>query len=227
MAISDLDEGPHEECGVVGLSGIDDAAQLAFLGLYSLQHRGQESAGICALSDGQAQLHKGAGLVGDVFNAGVLKGLPGRTAVGHVRYSTAGGSEVLNAQPILVRYAEGDLVIAHNGNLTNAHDLKKQLVGEGAIFRTTSDSEVIVHLIARSREKTIDGQIVDALNQLEGAFSLVLTVNEVMYAVCDPRGYRPLVLGKLDEGHVVVSETCALDILGAEFVRDIKRGPQD
>ena len=224
MAISDLDEGPHEECGVVGLSGIDDAAQLAFLGLYSLQHRGQESAGICALSDGQAQLHKGAGLVGDVFNAGVLKGLPGRTAVGHVRYSTAGGSEVLNAQPILVRYAEGDLVIAHNGNLTNAHDLKKQLVGEGAIFRTTSDSEVIVHLIARSREKTIDGQIVDALNQLEGAFSLVLTVNEVMYAVCDPRGYRPLVLGKLDEGHVVVSETCALDILGAEFVRDIKRG---
>ncbi len=224
MAISDLDEGPHEECGVVGLSGIDDAAQLAFLGLYSLQHRGQESAGICALSDGQAQLHKGAGLVGDVFNAGVLKGLPGRTAVGHVRYSTAGGSEVLNAQPILVRYAEGDLVIAHNGNLTNAHDLKKQLVGEGAIFRTTSDSEVIVHLIARSREKTIDGQIVDALNQLEGAFSLVLTVNEVMYAVCDPRGYRPLVLGKLDEGHVVASETCALDILGAEFVRDIKRG---
>ncbi|HAW89247.1 MAG TPA: amidophosphoribosyltransferase, partial [Gemmatimonadetes bacterium] len=148
VSASQLDEGPHEECGVVGLSGIDNAASLAFTALYSLQHRGQESAGICALADGEARLHKGAGLVADVFSADVLKGLPGRTAVGHVRYSTAGGSEVLNAQPIVVRYAEGDLAVAHNGNLTNAHDLKKQLVGEGAIFQTTSDSEVIVHLIA-------------------------------------------------------------------------------
>ena len=224
VAASQLDDRPHEECGVVGFSGIDGAAELAFLGLYSLQHRGQESAGICAIGDGEARLHKGVGLVADVFSADVLKGLLGRTAVGHVRYSTAGGRDVLNAQPILVRYAEGDLVVAHNGNLTNAYDLKKQLVGEGAIFRTTSDSEVIVHLIARSREKSIDGQVVDALNQLEGAFSLAITVGEVMYAVCDPRGYRPLVLGRLEEGHVVVSETCALDILGAEYVRDIKRG---
>ena len=224
VSASQLDEGPHEECGIVGLSGIDDAAQLAFLGLYSLQHRGQESAGICALADGEARLHKGAGLVGDVFSTDVLKGLPGRTAVGHVRYSTAGGSAVVNAQPIVVRYAEGDLAVAHNGNLTNAHDLKKQLVGEGAIFQTTSDSEVIVHLIARSREKTIDGQIVDAFRQVEGAFSIALTVGEVMYAICDPRGYRPLVLGRLEEGHVLASETCALDILGAEFVRNIERG---
>ncbi len=224
VAASDLDDRPHEECGVVGFSGIDGAAQLAFLALYSLQHRGQESAGICALSHGEVRLHKAAGLVGDVFNADILKGLPGRTAVGHVRYSTAGGSQVLNAQPIVVRYAEGDLAVAHNGNLTNAHDLKTRLVKEGAIFQTTSDSEVIVHLIARSREETVDGQVGDALNQLEGAFSLVLTVDEVMYAVCDPRGYRPLVLGRLEEGHVVVSETCALDILGAEYLRDIKRG---
>ncbi len=221
---SHLDDRPHEECGIVGFSGIDDAAELAFLALYSLQHRGQESAGICAISDGEARLHKAVGLVSEVFNADVLKGLPGRTAVGHVRYSTAGGSQALNAQPIVVRYAEGDLAVAHNGNLTNAHDLKTRLVKEGAIFQTTADSEVIIHLIARSREKTVDGQVADALNQLEGAFSLALTVNEVMYAVCDPRGYRPLVLGKLDQGHVIVSETCALDILGAEYLRDIRRG---
>jgi len=224
IAASDLDERPHEECGIVGFSGIDGAAELAFLGLYSLQHRGQESAGICAIQGGEARLHKAVGLVGDVFNADVLKGLPGCTAVGHVRYSTAGGSQALNAQPIVVRYAEGDLAVSHNGNLTNAHDLKTRLVKEGAIFQTTSDSEVIVHLIARSREETIDAQVADALHQLEGAFSLAITVGEVMYAIRDPRGYRPLVLGKLEEGHVVVSETCALDILGAEYIRDIRRG---
>ncbi len=151
VAACQLDDRPHEECGVVGFSGIDGAAELAFLGLYSLQHRGQESAGICAIGDGEARLHKAVGLVADVFNADVLKGLPGRTAVGHVRYSTAGGSQALNAQPIVVRYREGDLAVAHNGNLTNAHDLKTRLVKEGAIFQTTSDSEVIVHLIARSR----------------------------------------------------------------------------
>ena len=221
---SQLDGRPRDECGVVGFSGVDAAAELAFLGLYALQHRGQESAGICALADGEARLHKGVGLVADVFSAEILKGLPGRTAVGHVRYSTAGGSVGLNAQPIVVRYAEGDLAVAHNGNLTNAHDLKTQLVGEGAIFQTTSDSEVIVHLIARSRKKTIDAQVADALRQLEGAFSLIVTVGEVMYAVRDPRGYRPLVLGKLEDGHVVASETCALDILGATYVRDVARG---
>ena len=130
----------------------------------------------------------------------------------------------MNAQPIVVRYGGGDLAVAHNGNLTNAHDLKTQLVREGAIFQTTSDSEVIIHLIARSRETTIDGQVADALSQLEGAFSLAITVDEVMYAIRDPRGYRPLVLGSLDEGHVIASETCALDILSAKYVRDIQRG---
>jgi amidophosphoribosyltransferase len=224
VVTSHLDDRPHEECGVVGFSGIDDAAELAFLALYSLQHRGQESAGICAIDDGEARLHKGVGLVADVFSAETLRGLPGRTAVGHVRYSTAGGSRAVNAQPIVVRYAEGDLSVAHNGNLTNAHDLKTRLVKEGAIFQTTSDSEVIVHLIARSREETIDAQVADALNQLEGAFSVAITVGEVLYAVRDPRGYRPLVLGTLEAGYVVASETCALDILDAEYVRDIERG---
>ena len=221
---SEFDEGPHEECGVVGVSGIEGAAELAFLALYALQHRGQESAGIYAIRDGEARVHKDVGLVGDVFNAEVLLKLPGRTALGHVRYSTAGGSRVLNAQPIVVRYAEGDLGVAHNGNLTNAHDLKKRLVAEGAIFQTTSDSEVIVHLIARSRHETIDAQVDDALSHLEGAFSLAITIGETLYAVRDPRGYRPLMLGKLDDGHVVTSETCALDIVGAEYVRDIEPG---
>ena len=208
----------------MGISGIDGAAELAFLGLYALQHRGQESAGICAIQDGEARVYKDVGLVGDVFNAESLIKLPGRTALGHVRYSTAGGSRVLNAQPIVVRYAEGDLGVAHNGNLTNAHDLKKRLVDEGAIFQTTSDSEVIVHLIARSRQDTIDAQITDALSHLEGAFSLAITVGETLYAIRDPRGYRPLMLGKLDGGHVVTSETCALDIVGAEYLRDLVPG---
>ena len=224
IVASHLDEGPHEECGVVGISGIEGAAELAFLALYALQHRGQESAGICAISDGEARLYKEVGLVGDVFDAESLIKLPGRTAIGHVRYSTAGGSKALNAQPIVVRYAEGDLGISHNGNLTNAHDLKSRLVSEGAIFQTTSDSEVIVHLIARSRHDNVDAQVDDALSHLEGAFSLAITVGDTLYAVRDPRGYRPLVLGKLDGGHVVVSETCALDILGAEYVRDVDPG---
>ncbi len=221
---AELDEGPREECGVVGVSGIEGAAELAFLGLYALQHRGQESAGICAIHEGEARLHKAVGLVGDVFNAEALIKLPGSTALGHVRYSTAGGSRALNAQPIVVRYAEGDLGVSHNGTLTNAHDLKKRLVSEGAIFQTTSDSEVIVHLIARSRHDTIDAQLHDALSQLEGAFSLAITVGETLYAIRDPRGYRPLVLGRLGGGHVVASETCALDILDAEYVRDIEPG---
>lgn len=221
---SGFDDVPREECGVVAVSGVDGAAELVFLGLYSLQHRGQESAGICAISDGEGSLHRDVGLVADVFDAESLIKLPGRTAVGHVRYSTAGGSRALNAQPIFVRYAEGDMAVSHNGNLTNANDLKTRLVKEGAIFQTTSDSEVIVHLISRSRQETIDGQVYEALGHLEGAFSLAITIGETLYAIRDPYGYRPLVLGSLAGGHVVASETCALDILDAEYVRDIAPG---
>ena len=219
-----LDDRLHEECGIVGISGIDSAAELAFLGLYALQHRGQEAAGIAALSEKGARLHKGIGLVADVFDADRLAKLPGGSAVGHVRYSTAGGSRVENAQPIMVRYFEGDLVIAHNGNLTNALDLRARLVEEGAIFQTSSDSEVIVHLIARSRHETVDAQIDDALTHLEGAFSLVMSVGDTIYAVRDPRGFRPLILGRKGDGYVVASETCAFDIMGAEYVRDLAPG---
>jgi amidophosphoribosyltransferase len=222
---SSLDPLPREECGVVGITGIPSAAELAFLGLYALQHRGQESAGICASdSEGVARVRKGIGLVADVFTAQDLIEIPGETAVGHVRYSTAGGSRIQNAQPIVVRYSQGDLSIGHNGNLTNAQELRGRLVEEGALFQTTSDSEVIVHLIARSRHDTIEAQIDDALTHLEGAFSLVISVGDVLFAAVDARGFRPLVLGRKGDGHIVASETCALDIVGAEFVRDIEPG---
>ena len=219
-----LDESPRDECGVVGITGIEGAAEMVFLALYALQHRGQESAGICAVHEGETRLHKRLGLVAEVFDAKVLESLPGDTAVGHVRYSTAGGAQLANAQPIMVRYAQGSLTIAHNGNLTNAHDVRKRLVEEGAIFQTDSDSEVVIHLMARSRHESVDSQIDDALTYLEGAFSLIISVDDTLYAVRDPRGFRPLVLGKKGEGFVVASETCALDIIGAEFVRDVYPG---
>jgi amidophosphoribosyltransferase len=218
------DEGPHDECGVVGVSGLDHASEFAFLALYALQHRGQEAAGLVSFDEDGPHVLKGAGLVGDVFDTWSIRKLRGRSAVGHVRYSTAGGSSLDNVQPITARYARGDIALAHNGNLTNHFDLRKRLVDEGAIFRTTSDSETLVHLIAKSRHETIDAQVDDALTHLEGAYSIVLLINDVIYAARDPRGFRPLVLGKKDGGHIVASETCALDILGAEFVRDVQPG---
>jgi amidophosphoribosyltransferase len=222
---STLDELPREECGIFGITGVDNVAELTFQGLYALQHRGQESAGICAIDrDGTARLRKGLGLVADMFSADDLNDLPGTTAVGHVRYSTAGGSGAQNAQPILVRYAQGDLSIAHNGNLTNAQELRDWLVDEGALFQTTSDSEVIVHLIARSKYDTVEAQIRDALTQLEGAFSIVISVGDVLYVCVDPRGFRPLVLGRKGSGWVAASETCALDIISAAYVRDVRPG---
>ncbi len=219
-----LDDRPREECGIVGISGIPKAAETAFLGLYALQHRGQEAAGIVAIDEGQASIHKGLGLVADAFDADTLQRLPGSAAIGHVRYSTAGGGGARNAQPLMVRYAQGDLAVAHNGNLTNARDLRRWLVREGSIFQSSNDSEVMVHLVARSRHESIDAQIDDALTHLEGAFSMVLTVGDTLYAARDPRGFRPLVLGSVGSGHVVASETCALDIMGAEFVRDLAPG---
>jgi amidophosphoribosyltransferase len=212
-------------CGIVGVSGVADAAQLAFLALYSLQHRGQEAAGISSVdADGTSYLHKASGLVSEAFSAGDLQGLPGNTALGHIRYSTAGGAGLRNAQPIQVRYSEGELSLVHNGNLTNAQELRQRLVNEGALFQSSIDTEVIVHLIARSRREGIDGQIDDALSQLEGAFSLLITVGSTLYAARDPLGFRPLVLGALDGGIVAASETCALDILGARYLRDVEPG---
>jgi amidophosphoribosyltransferase len=212
-------------CGVVGVSGVENAAEKVFLALYALQHRGQEAAGIAAFGDdGASHVRRGSGHVSDVFDAATLTRLAGRTAVGHVRYSTAGGSNPENVQPITARFARGEMALAHNGNLTNHLDLRSRLVDEGAIFRTSSDTETLIHLIARSRHDTVDAQLDDALTFLEGAYSFVLSVDDTLYAVRDPRGFRPLVLGRLGGGHVVASETCALDILGAAYVRDVQPG---
>src|SRR5688572_27788506 len=160
-------------CGIVGVSGIEHAAELVSLGLYALQHRGQEAAGICAIEDGRARVHKAAGLVAEGFDNAVLRDLPGSTALGHVRYSTAGGLGLENAQPIVVRYHQGDLAVVHNGNITNGMTLREELVAEGALFQSTTDTEVLVHLIARSREPTPEAQLRDALSRLQGAFSVL------------------------------------------------------
>jgi amidophosphoribosyltransferase len=214
-------------CGIAAVSGIPEAAKLVYLSLYALQHRGQEAAGIAAVDgggDGQSRLHRGTGLVSDAFSEKTLAALPGELAIGHIRYSTAGGAGLVNAQPLLVKYSRGDLTLAHNGNLTNAHELRTRLVNEGALFQTTIDSEVIVHLIARSRRESVDGQVDDALSQLEGAFSVLISVGGTLYAARDRHGFRPLVLGHREGGYIVASETCALDIVGARYIRDIEPG---
>lgn len=214
-------------CGIAAVSGIPEAAKHVFLSLYSLQHRGQEAAGIISVgsdSHSRTLIHKGTGLVSDAFSEHQLDDLGGELAIGHIRYSTAGGAGLQNAQPILVRYSEGDLSLAHNGNLTNAQELRSQLVAEGALFQSTIDSEVIVHLIARSRQASVDEQIHDALSQLQGSFSLLMSVGNTLYAARDPLGFRPLVLGVKDGGFVLASETCALEILGATYVRDMEPG---
>ncbi len=212
-------------CGIVGISGIPDAARLAYLGLYALQHRGQESSGIVALdAAGVPRLHRGMGLVGDVLNDAVLAQLPGDVAVGHTRYSTMGSTVLENAQPLLAKYRGGAFAIAHNGNLTNADGLRRELVAAGSIFNSSSDTETIVHLVARSQAKDVESQLRDALSRVEGAYSLVVTVGRTMYAIVDPHGFRPLVIGRLGEGIVVASETCALDLLGATVFRELEPG---
>jgi len=175
-------------CGIIGVSGVPDAARKAYLGLYSLQHRGQESSGVVAVDgEGVARSHRGMGLVSDVFTESVLTGLPGDTAIGHTRYSTAGSSALANAQPILARYREGPLALGHNGNLTNAAQLRADLVDKGSIFQTSSDSEVLVHLIARSEAREPEDQLLDALELVEGAYSLVVTIGRTLYAIVDAR----------------------------------------
>src|SRR6476469_2579985 len=212
-------------CGIIGVSGIPDAARLTYLGLYALQHRGQESAGIVAIDrEGQARSHRGMGLVSENFEETILATLPGDVAVGHTRYSTTGSTVLANAQPCHVATRCGPLAIAHNGNLINAAELKHELVERGAIFTTSSDTEVLVHLIARSKAPTIEGQIRDALEQVDGAYSLVITVGRTLYAVVDSRGFRPLVIGRLSSGMVVASETCALDLLGANITCEVQPG---
>ena len=212
-------------CGIIGVSGIPDAARLTYLGLYALQHRGQESAGIVAIDrNGVARAHRGMGLVSENFEDSVLAALPGDVAVGHTRYSTTGSTVLANAQPCSVATRCGPLAIAHNGNLINAAELRRELVEKGAIFTTSSDTEVLVHLIARSEAETVEGQIREALEQVDGAYSLVIAVGRTLYAVVDSRGFRPLVIGRLGSGMVVASETCALDLVGAHVTCELQPG---
>src|SRR5271169_6531628 len=221
----------REECGVVAIYGHPEASKLAYLSLYALQHRGQESAGIVASNGERLELHKAMGLVSDIFTANVLAGLPGSLAIGHTRYSTTGDSALLNAQPIMVECNKGKIALAHNGNITNAHEVHAQLEQQGSIFQTTSDTEVVVHLIARSREHSLPDAMADALRRIEGAFSLVMMTPDRIFAARDPRGFRPLVMGRISgqvanpaDTVVFASETCAFDLIGATYEREVKPG---
>jgi amidophosphoribosyltransferase len=214
----------HDECGVFGIFGHLEAANMAYLGLYALQHRGQESAGIAASDGVQIRVSKAMGYVHEAFDGDTLARLPGQAAAGHVRYSTAGESHLVNAQPIVVDSVHGQLALCHNGNLVNAGELRDALVRDGAIFQTSTDTEVTVHLFARSRAGGTEAAVVDALAQLRGAYSFVMMTKDRLIGARDPHGFRPLALGRLGDAWVICSETCAMDLIGATYVRDVAPG---
>ncbi len=218
----------HDHCGVAGVFGHAEASKLVYLALYALQHRGQESAGIVSSDGAELHAHRSMGKVEEIFSPAVLKSLPGSAAIGHTRYSTAGDKALLNAQPIMTDCNKGKIALGHNGNLTNAAEWRRKLEHRGSIFQTNSDTEVVMHLIARSSARNVSAALGDALNQVEGAYSLVVLTPEEMYAVRDPRGFRPLSLGRLpseqSDAWIIASETCAFDLLNAQFVRDVAPG---
>ncbi|MBS0168743.1 MAG: amidophosphoribosyltransferase [Nitrospira sp.] len=214
----------HDECAVFGIYGHKEAANLAYLGLYALQHRGQEASGIVSNDGEQFHIEKGQGLVADIFSQQALSRLPGTMAIGHNRYSTAGGAGLKNVQPLTVNFAFGNLAVAHNGNLINATMLRSELEAYGAIFQSTSDTEVIIHLIAHSRADTLLDRVIDSLTQVRGAFSVVIMTDQGIVAARDPHGFRPLCLGRFRDSWIVASESCAFDLLDAEYVREIEPG---
>ncbi len=221
----DGDDRFHDECGVFGIFGRQDAAAIVTLGLHALQHRGQEAAGIVSYDGSQFHVERHVGLIGDTFTKkSVIDSLKGTRAIGHTRYATTGGSGLRNVQPLFAELAEGGIAIAHNGNITNAMTVQRALQKQGAIFSSTSDTETILHLIATSKERDINARFIEAVRQLEGAFSLVALTAKKMIGCRDPLGIRPLVLGDLDGSWILASETCALDIIGARYVRDLKPG---
>jgi amidophosphoribosyltransferase len=218
------DDHFHDECGIFGVYNHPEAANLTYLGLYALQHRGQESAGIAATDGTGFHVEKAMGWVSDVFGPERLRRLPGRIAIGHVRYSTAGSSNLRNAQPISASFSRGPIALAHNGNLVNADALRRELEASGAIFQSTSDSEVILHLLARIERLPLARALPLALAQVTGAHSLLVLTPDALIGCRDPHGFRPLVLGRLEDTWFLASETCALDLLHAEFVRDVEPG---
>jgi amidophosphoribosyltransferase len=211
-------------CGIFGIMGHPEASNLTYLGLHALQHRGQESAGIIASDGAGLRAHREMGLVADIFTAPVIEKLPGSSAIGHVRYSTAGVSQLKNAQPLSVEYVGGQMAVAHNGNLVNAREVRQSLESHGAIFQSDSDTEVVIHLIARSKQPTFEKKVVEALSQVKGAYSILFLTEKKLVAVRDPFGFRPLVLGRLKNAWVLASETTALDLIEAEFIREIEAG---
>lgn len=216
--------GLNEECGVFGIWGHPESAQLSYYGLHALQHRGQEGAGIVVTDGQQLRAVKGEGLVNDVFNEEKLKSAKGNAAISHVRYTTAGGGGIENVQPLLFRSSTGTLAIAHNGNLVNANHLKQHLERSGSIFHSTSDTEVVVHLIKKSKKPGFRAQVKEALSLLKGAFSFLIITKDSMMVARDCNGLRPLSLGKLGDAYVVASETCAFDLIGAEYIREVEPG---
>jgi amidophosphoribosyltransferase len=215
---------PKHYCGVFGVYGHPNAAELTYYGLYALQHRGQESAGIVTSDGKQFHTHKGMGLVSQIFRGNILQDLGGQLAIGHTRYSTTGSSHLRNAQPLTVDCARGQIAIAHNGNLTNAAQLREELEARGSIFQTTVDSEIILHLMAQPRENGHGNNLIQAIRRIEGAYSLVIMTENELIGVRDPHGFRPLCIGKIDDAWVLASETCALDLIHAKFVRDVEPG---
>ena len=220
-----MDDAVKHYCGLFGIYGHRDAARLTYLGLYSLQHRGEEAAGIVTFDRGAAHTHKGIGLVSEVFDESILRGLPGRLAIGHTRYSTTGSSTLKNSQPIVVTYAKGTIAVAHNGNLVNAYELRQQLEANGSIFQTMVDSEIILHLLARATNMRFEDDLSECLRLLKGAFTLLFLTDRGELVGCrDPNGFRPLCIGRLNRSYVLASETCALDIIGAKFLREVEPG---
>jgi len=216
---------PRDECGVCGIFGHPDAARLTYFGLYALQHRGQESTGIVTSDGSRISQHKAMGLVPEVFTEDILKGLKGHLSVGHVRYSTTGASQLINAQPFTVSHKGGTLAVAHNGNLVNTRAMRDELEEKGSIFQTTMDTEVVVHLLVRNSPKGLEAAITETFSKVKGAYSMVLITQDQLVAIRDPGGFRPLCLGKLPNGaYIVASETCALDLVEAQYVRDIEPG---
>ncbi|WP_215907790.1 amidophosphoribosyltransferase [Geomesophilobacter sediminis] len=216
---------PEEECGIFGVFNHPEASNLTYLGLYALQHRGQESCGIVSSDGSTLHAHKSMGLVADVFgNQEIFKSLPGKSAIGHVRYSTTGSSVIKNVQPIMVDYSRGSIAVAHNGNIVNAQIIKDELEAYGSIFQTTMDTEIIVHLLATSKANSLLDRLTDALNRIMGAYCLLFLTETRMVAVRDPNGFRPLCLGRLGGAYVIASESCALDLIDAEFIREVEPG---
>jgi len=211
-------------CGIFGVIGHKDAARLTYLGLYALQHRGEESAGIVTFDGKNVTQHKGLGLVGDVFDERIIRSLHGDLAVGHVRYSTTGSSLAKNIQPFLVKHKKSHIAVAHNGNFTNTVKLHAALEEKGSIFQTSMDSEIIVHLLAKAEDKSYKNRVIEVLSQLEGAYSFVLMLNDTLVGARDPFGWRPLCIGRLDGAYVLSSETCGLDLIQAKYVRDVEPG---